>query len=112
MINESRVAHDVDPAHGADDEADPKRQHNEQEKYFFKTAGAAVKKIGGDIADNYTEKDGLKGDANCSKKNFRVKEILEKFGIIAKLEGWNISTARGTEPETINDDKANRNDEE
>ncbi len=112
MVDESRVPHDVDPAHGADNKADPKGQHNEQQKYFFKTAGAAIEKIGGDITHDNAEKDSLKGDTNGTQKDFWIKEIVEKFGIIAKLESRDVRTARGTEPEAVDDDEANRNDEE
>ena len=111
MVDQSRIAHDVDPAHGANDEADPKRQHDEQKKDLFIAAFAAIEKIGGDIAHDNAENDGLKGDANRSNENFRIEEILEEFGVIAKLEGGDIRSAGSAQPETVYNDKANRYDQ-
>ncbi len=82
VVDQSRIAHNVDPAHGTDDEADPERQHDKQKKSLFITAFAAVEKIGGDISHENAENDGLKGDANRSYENFRVEEIFEEFGVI------------------------------
>jgi len=111
VVDQSRIAHNVDPAHGTDDEADPKRQHDEQKKSLFITAFAAVEKIGGDISHENAENDRLKGDANRSNENFRVEEIFEEFGVIAKLEGGDVRSAGGAQPEAVYNDKTNRYDQ-
>ncbi|GAB6190370.1 hypothetical protein JCM39068_01190 [Desulfocastanea catecholica] len=74
--------------------------------------GTAIKEIGRDIAHNDTEENRLKGDANGSKKNFGIKKVIKKLGIIAKLEGRNIRAAWGTKPEAVNDDKADGDDQQ
>ena len=111
MVDQSGVTHDVDPAHGADDKANPKRQHDEQKKNLFIAAFAAVEKIGGDISHDNAENDGFKGDANRSNENTRVEEIFEEFGVIAKLEGGDVRSAGGAQPETVYNDKTKRYDQ-
>ena len=75
VVDQSGIAHDVDPAHGSDNEANPKGQHNEQKKSLLITAFAAVEKIGRDISHDNAEDDRFKGNANCSNENFRVEKI-------------------------------------
>jgi len=111
VVDQSRIAHDVDPAHSTDDETDPKRQHDEQKKSLFITAFAAIEKIGGNIAHDNTENDGLKGDANRSNENFGIEEIFKEFGVIAELECRNICSAGSTQPEAVYNDKTNRYDQ-
>ena len=50
--------------------------------------------------------DRLKRDADSAEKDFGIKKIFEKLGIITQLKGWDIGTAGGTQPETVDDDKA------
>ena len=111
VVDQSRITQNVDPAHGPDDEADPKRQHNQQEKSLLITAFAAVEKICGDISHDDAENDGLKGDANRPNENFWIEEILEEFSVIAKLEGGDVRSAGGSQPETLYNDKTNRNNQ-
>jgi hypothetical protein len=111
VVDQSRIAHNVDPAHGPDNEADPKRQHDKQKKSLLITAFAAVEKIGGDISHENAENDGLKGNANRSNKDFRVEEIFEEFGIIAELKGGNVGSGWGSQPEAVNDNEAYRDDQ-
>jgi hypothetical protein len=107
VVDQSRIAHNIDPAHGSDDEADPKRQHDEQKKNLFITAFAAVEKIGGNISHDNAKNDRLKGDADRPNENTRVEEIFEEFGVIPKLEGGDVRSARRSQPKAVNDDEAN-----
>ena len=108
VIDQPGVTHDVDPAHGADDEADPKREHDEQKISLFIAAFATVEKIGGDISQDKAEKDSFKRDANRADENFGIKEIFEEFGVITELEGGNVRPAWGAQPEAVDNDEANR----
>jgi hypothetical protein len=111
MVDQARITHNVDPAHGADNEADPKRQHYEQKKSLFVSAFTAVEKICGYIPHDNAQNDRLKGDANRSNEYFRIKEIFKKFGVIAKLKGRNVGSGGGSQPEAVNDNKADRNNQ-
>jgi len=112
VVDQARIAHDVDPAHGSDDEADPERKHNEQKKRLFVPALAAVEKIGGDIAHDHAENDRLERDPNRPDENFGIKEIFEEFGVISELEGRNVRAAGGAQPETVHNHEAHRYDEQ
>ena len=96
MVDQARITHNIDPAHGADNEADPKRQHDEQKKDLFIPAFTAIEKICGYIPHDNAQNDRLKGDANRSNENFRVKEIFKELGIIAELKGGNVGSSGGS----------------
>ena len=89
-----------------------KRQHDEQKKSLLITAFAAVEKIGGNISQDNSENDGLKGDANRSNEDSGIEKIFEEFGVIAELKGGDVRSAGGAQPEAVNDDEADRYDQE
>ena len=42
---------------------------------------------------------------------FGIEEIFEKFGVIAELEGGDVRSAGGAQPEAVYNDKTNRYDQ-
>jgi hypothetical protein len=74
VVDQPGIAHDVDPAHGADNEADPERQHDEKKENLFVAAFAAVEEIGGDVAHDHAENDGFKGYPDGTDENFGVEK--------------------------------------
>ena len=75
------------------------------------SAGAAVEKIGGNIAHEDADKNSLKRDANGPEEDLGIKKVFKKFSVIAKLKSRDISSTWGAEPEAVDNDKTNRNDE-
>ena len=109
VVDQSRIPHDIDPTHRADDEADPKGEHDQEKKNLLVPAFAAVEKIGGYITHNQTQEDGFKGDPDRPDENFGVEEVFEELGVIAQLKSWNIRPAGCAQPEAVYDDKKDGN---
>jgi hypothetical protein len=112
VIDQPRVAHNVDPAHGSDDETDPEGQHDQKKKNLLVTALAAVKEIGGHIAHDDTDDNRFKGNPNRPDENFRIEKVFEKLGVVPQLKGRYIGPAGGAQPEAVNDNETDRYNQE
>ena len=109
MIDESRIAQYIYPAHGSDDETDPEREHNEKQEDRFLSSGASIEEICRNIAHDQAQSDSLKRNTDGSYKDGRIEEVSEKLGIITELKSRDVSPRRRSQPETVNYDKTHRN---
>jgi len=112
VIDQTRIAKDIDPAHGPDDEADPEREHNEKQENSFVSGSASIEKICRDIAHYEAQSDSLKRNTDGSKKDGRIEKVSEELGEITELESRNISATGRAQPETVHHDKAHRNNQQ
>ena len=92
--------------------ADPEREHDEKQEDRFISSGASIEEICRNIAHYQAQSDSLKRNTDGSDKDGRIEKVSEKLGVITELKSRDVSPRRRSQPETVNHDKAHRNNQQ
>ena len=111
-VHDAAGPQDVDPGHRPDDVADPERQHQQKQQEGLVLELGSGDEIGGDIARHRANHGGGEGDPDREHHDVPIERVGQNLFPIIQVKAGQIGAGGGPQPERINDDEADRHDQQ